>query len=79
MQDNSPIKVPILKDKVKLFATGLGITNFEASECWLDKFKKRHDLTFKKVCGKNASVDPCIILLDWINVLTSLIMRLGIF
>ncbi|KAF0772391.1 Uncharacterized protein FWK35_00002443 [Aphis craccivora] len=52
---------PILKEKPKLFATNLGIINFQVSEGWLEKFKKRHDLTFKKVRG-----DPYISL-DWKN------------
>jgi len=46
-QNNIPISGPqsgpILKEKSKLFATNLGITNFQASESWLEKFKKRHD------------------------------------
>ncbi|XP_060865257.1 tigger transposable element-derived protein 6-like [Metopolophium dirhodum] len=32
---------------------------FKLVRGWLEKFKKRHDLTFKKVCGESASVDPC--------------------
>jgi hypothetical protein len=56
-----------------LFATNLGITNFQASEGWLEKFKKRHDLTFKKVCGESASVDPCISQ-DWKNELIDLLV-----
>ncbi|KAF0688197.1 tigger transposable element-derived protein 6-like, partial [Aphis craccivora] len=59
-QNNIPISGPILKEKSELFATNLGITNFQVSEGWLEKFKKRHDLTFKKVCGESASVDTCI-------------------
>jgi len=39
-QNNIPISRPILKEKSKLFATNLGITNFQASEGWLEKFKK---------------------------------------
>jgi len=53
-QNNIPISGPILKEKFKLFATNLGITNFQASEGWLEKFKKRHDLFFKKVCGREC-------------------------
>lgn len=72
-QNNTPIAGPILKEKARLFATNLGITNFQASEGWLEKFKKRHDLTFKKVCGDSASVDPSISL-DWKNELISLLV-----
>jgi len=53
-----------------LLTNNLGITNFQViGEGWLEKFKKRH-LTFKKVCGESASVDPCISL-DWEKELTS--------
>jgi hypothetical protein len=72
-QNNIPISGPILKEKSKLFATNLGITNFQASEGWLEKFKKRHDLTFKKVCGESASVDQCISQ-DWKNELINLLV-----
>ncbi|XP_060875867.1 tigger transposable element-derived protein 6-like [Metopolophium dirhodum] len=72
-QNDIPISGPILKEKSKLFATNLGITNFQASEGWLEKFKKRHDLTFKKVCGESASVDPCISQ-DWKNELINLLV-----
>jgi len=48
-KNNIPISEPILKEKSKLFATNLGITNFQASEGWSEKFKKRY-FTFKKVC-----------------------------
>ncbi|KAL4153277.1 hypothetical protein QTP88_001110 [Uroleucon formosanum] len=72
-QNNIPVSGPILKEKSKLFATNLGITNFQASEGWLEKFKKRHDLTFKKVCGESASFDPCISQ-DWKNELINLLV-----
>lgn len=41
-----------------MFATSLDITNFLASEDWLEKLRKRLDLTCKKVCGESASVGP---------------------
>lgn len=54
--------LPILKKKAKLFAISLGITNFLAIEGWLEKLRKRHDLTIKKVCGESASVNPIILI-----------------
>lgn len=38
----------------------------------MEKFKKRHDLTFKKVFGDSASVDPSVSP-DWKNELTNLL------
>lgn len=35
-QNNIPIAGPILKEKAKLFATNLGIKNFQASKGWLE-------------------------------------------
>jgi hypothetical protein len=31
--------------------------NFKGSNEWLDRFKKRHGLEYKSVCGERASVD----------------------
>lgn len=55
-QNNIPVAGAILKEKAEWFATNLGITNFQAGEEWLKKFKKRHDLTFKQVCGGSSSL-----------------------
>nr|XP_050022695.2 tigger transposable element-derived protein 6-like [Dermacentor andersoni] len=35
----------------------MGISDFNASEGWLSRFKARHGLTFKNVCGEAAAVD----------------------
>lgn len=51
--NNIPIgALPILKKKAKLFATSLGITNFLASEGWLEKLRKRTcDWSYGKSMG----------------------------
>lgn len=54
---NIPISGEIMKEKAKQFAEQLQISDFECSTGWLDKFKERHELTFKKVCGEANSVD----------------------
>lgn len=40
--ENVPISGPILKEKACDFAKEMGIGNFQASEGWLEKWKKRY-------------------------------------
>lgn len=54
---NVSVGGPILKEKAEEFAKSLGINNFRASNGWLEKFKQRNDIAFRKVCGESASVD----------------------
>ncbi|KAL4089263.1 hypothetical protein QTP88_024320 [Uroleucon formosanum] len=49
-QNNIPISGPILKEKSKLSATNLGITNFQASEGWLDN---GYNITILKINSIN--------------------------
>ncbi|GBN33005.1 Tigger transposable element-derived protein 4 [Araneus ventricosus] len=32
-------------------------SEFKASNGWLENFKKRHNIAFRKLCGENASID----------------------
>ncbi|XP_023237227.1 tigger transposable element-derived protein 4-like [Centruroides sculpturatus] len=55
---NLPVSGPILKQKAMEIAGVLGVeTNFSASDGWLERFKGRHGVTFKKLCGEKESVD----------------------
>lgn len=38
---NLPLNGDLLRTKALKFATDLGVVNFEASNGWIDKFKKR--------------------------------------
>ena len=53
---NVPILGPLLMTKAKSFAEMLGKEDFDASQGWLTRFKERHDIMFKSVCGESASV-----------------------
>lgn len=56
---NVAISGDLLREKARCFATNLGISenDFECSSGWLERFKSRHNITFKKVCGESKSVD----------------------
>ncbi len=54
-----PISGEICQEKARDFARRLGIseTEFDCSTGWLDRFKTRHSITFKRVCGEAKAVD----------------------
>jgi hypothetical protein len=55
---NILINGTILLEKANKYAQQLGHTNFKASSEWLTNWKKkRHDVVFRTVCGKKASVN----------------------
>jgi len=58
-KEKSPIDGLTLQNQARKFTTSLGIpeTEFAASVGWLQRFKKRHGIVQKKVCGKAKSVD----------------------
>ncbi|UYV82150.1 hypothetical protein LAZ67_21001138 [Cordylochernes scorpioides] len=47
----------ILKEKAILLALKMGQHNFEASNGWLEKFKARRNIAFKRLHGEAGSVD----------------------
>ena len=48
----------ILKNKAIDFAEKMSIENFHASDGWLDRWKKRYNVSFKKISGEgNACTD----------------------
>jgi hypothetical protein len=54
---NIPLSGTLIREKAKEFAAALGREDFLASVGWLDKFKKRHGIVQKSVCGESASAD----------------------
>ena len=61
---NVPISCLVLKEKALQIAAELGENDFMASNGWIQRFKLRHDLTFKTVCGEAADVVDSV-LCDW--------------
>jgi len=54
---NVPISAVILKEKAIEIAKELNIEDFGGSNGWLERFKERHCLSFKSICGEAAAVD----------------------
>jgi len=54
---NIPISGPLLKEKASEAAQSLKLTEFKASNGWLEKFCRRHKISFKTVCGESANVN----------------------
>jgi hypothetical protein len=70
---NVPLTGPLLQEKAKEFSLKLGDANFNASNGWLDRFKKRENLDFKAICGEAGSVDMNVVNNFTQNVLPSVL------
>ncbi|XP_065664689.1 tigger transposable element-derived protein 4-like [Hydra vulgaris] len=55
--DNVPINDLLVKKRALYFAKELSFENFQASDGWLDKFKKKYGLFFKTISGEAKSVN----------------------
>lgn len=53
---NLPLSGDMVKEKAMIFASKFGVNNFKASNGWLTKFKNRHNISLKKMCGESADV-----------------------
>ncbi|KAH7952555.1 hypothetical protein HPB52_024009 [Rhipicephalus sanguineus] len=52
-----PLSGEVVAAKALSLASMLEINDFASSDGWLTRFKQRHDLVFKSVCGEKASVN----------------------
>ncbi|XP_054259576.1 tigger transposable element-derived protein 6-like [Macrosteles quadrilineatus] len=57
---NIAVSGPILQEKAQQFASELGHEQFRASNGWLQNFKKRNEIIFRKICGESAKVDDSV-------------------
>ena len=53
---NLPVTGPMLQEKAKEAADALGHKITTGSNGWLEKFKLRHNITCKAICGESAAV-----------------------
>ena len=56
--NNIPVNGIIIKEKALSLAKSLELTDFRASDGWLDKWKQRHNVTFKALSGEGNAVTP---------------------
>ncbi|GBL74588.1 Tigger transposable element-derived protein 6 [Araneus ventricosus] len=54
---NIPVDGYLPKEQTNCFALKLIITNFKASDGWSQKFKSRHGLSFRKLCGESGTAN----------------------
>ena len=56
--NNVPVNGIIIKGKALSLEKSLELTNFRASDGWLDKWKRKHNVTFKAVSGEENALTP---------------------
>ena len=56
--NNIPVNGIIIKEKALSLAKSLELTDLRASDGWLNKWKERHNVTFKTLSGKENAVTP---------------------
>lgn len=54
---NIPVSGPLVKAKAREIAEQSGYSNFTASDGWLQKWRKRHNISFKCISGEAADVN----------------------
>lgn len=54
---NIPVGGTIIREKALRIANRLNIEGFTASNGWIDRFKKRHNVVYRSICGESQSVD----------------------
>ncbi|XP_052791892.1 tigger transposable element-derived protein 4-like [Mya arenaria] len=62
---------PLIQTKAKKYAEELGLTEFKASNGWLESFLTRHNIVFKKQGGERGEVNPTTVA-KWLDQIPSL-------
>ncbi|CAF1419046.1 unnamed protein product [Adineta steineri] len=76
---NIPISGPLIQEQARQIRQQLDPTNddFKASNGWLEKFRKRHGIKYKSICGESATVDASIVD-EWLSRISSVINKLDL-
>ncbi|GBM05755.1 Tigger transposable element-derived protein 4 [Araneus ventricosus] len=69
---NIPGSGVLLQEKAREVGESLGLETFKGSNGWLEKFRTRHNIFFKQICGEEKSVNPNEVTV-WIGKLKSLL------
>lgn len=74
---NIPVSGPLLQEKARQIRQqigGVGAIDFKGSNGWLEKFRQRHGIQHRVICGESASVDPATVE-EWKRRLPSMIEK----
>ncbi|KAK7092862.1 hypothetical protein V1264_008545 [Littorina saxatilis] len=63
---NVPLSGPLLKSKAEKLAREQGLADWTCSDGWLSRFKSRHNIVSKTVCGERGDVDEQLTD-DWVE------------
>lgn len=69
---NLPVSGPILQEKTVQFTRALNISDFEASNGWLNKYCARTNIMFRALAGERASVSQSDVE-DWLERLPNIV------
>jgi predicted DNA-binding protein YlxM (UPF0122 family) len=71
---NIPISGPLIQEQARQIRQQLSgdADEFKASNGWLEKFRIRHNIQYRAICGESASVDIATVD-EWRNRLSSII------
>lgn len=70
--NNLLISGTLLKEKALEVASVVGLNDFKASNGWLQKFRERHQISYKNVQRESATVKPFVVN-DWLSKVKELI------
>ncbi|KAI4470778.1 hypothetical protein MML48_1g16756 [Holotrichia oblita] len=76
LENGIPVSGPVVKEKALEAATLLNIKQFKASNGWLEKCLKRHNIPFRNICDKSAKVDGDLVA-NWKNRLPHILANYG--
>ncbi|XP_053381938.1 tigger transposable element-derived protein 6-like [Mercenaria mercenaria] len=65
-----------MREKARQFANDLGVSqsDFDCSAGWLERFKVRHGIVFKRTCGESNSVNHSTeAMTDWNSRLSTIL------